>query len=138
MICMSQLILTFHNSASARDTYTALGSEISKKCVVCGWSLMNRPFGRSVLVILIGSPSSSRKLFIIQYGRFTHPSSAMNSRTPACVEAAGFWGLESLNIHGDSMSNAERFAKAEGGMMTMWCPQRLAREMRMCNLLFPP
>ena len=66
----------------------------------------------------MGSPSFSLRVFIIQYGRCTHPSSAMNSRTPACVEAAGLPGFRSLKTHGDSRSNCVRWASADGGRMT--------------------
>ena len=50
-------------------THTALGSEISRKCTVCACSLTNLPFGSSVPVIRMGSPSFNLRVFIIQYGR---------------------------------------------------------------------
>jgi len=100
------------------ETHTAFGSETSRKWVDCACIFTIFPFGNSAPVIRIGSPSFSRRVFIIQYGRCTTPSCAMNSSTPACVEAAGFAGLRNLNFHGDCRSNDVRCAKEEGGMIT--------------------
>lgn len=66
----------------------------------------------------MGSPSFKRRVFIIQYGRCTTPSSAINSSTPAWVEAAGLEGFRNWNIHGESKSRFVRFARAEGGIIT--------------------
>jgi len=101
------------------QTYTALGSVISRKWTDCAWNLTNLPLGNSVPVIRIGSPSLSLSVLIIQYGKWTTPSSAINSKTPACVDAAGFAGFRSWNIHGEARSRFVRFARAEGGRITI-------------------
>ena len=79
---------------------TAFGFEILMKSVVCGWSLTKRPFCSDADLRWTMSPSFSRMFSIIQYGRYTIPSCAMNSSTPQCIRDATFRGLAISNIIG--------------------------------------
>jgi hypothetical protein len=100
------------------------------------WSFTNLPFGKDAPVTRSGSPSFSLRVFIIyneqvnqrgietrdkrhtQCGKKTTPSSAMNSKTPACVLAAAFSGFLNWNIQGEGKFNVVSLARADGGMRT--------------------
>ena len=47
--------------------------------------MTNLAFGNETFRTLNTDPSSSNRLFIIQWGMYTLPSAAVNSSTPQCV-----------------------------------------------------
>ena len=56
------------------------------------------PFGNVVYENFTMSPSPKSKFCIIQYGRYTTPSSATNSNTPQCVLFRSLAFVTSNNI----------------------------------------
>ena len=64
------------------SAYIAFGSGKSINAVLCGFNFTNVPFLRFMFLMMTSVPSSRNKLFIIQRGMCTLPSSAENSSTP--------------------------------------------------------
>lgn len=83
----------------SKETYTALGSLISKKSTLWGWILTKLPRGSPALLTVTRSPSESVNVFII-YLRYNKKECQMHSRRSGVMkEVASSTKKSSVNNH---------------------------------------
>ena len=114
---MGQLLFKSRGELVEWETYIAFGFAKSINAVSCGAILINVPFYRFILRKIISLPSSRHRLFIIQTGMWTIPSSAENSSTPQ-KDFIPIYELDIMKVIGYWMFNLASSCRADVGMMT--------------------